>query len=52
MTILMTKKEFEDFAIEALKQKYDKLIPEDMETIVEHKYSGEVEIELRKRETQ
>jgi len=49
MKIILTKSEFNDFALSALKTEYGKLIPENGETMIAHKYDGTVEIEFEKK---
>ena len=48
MKIVLGKKEFLDLALKALKNKYDKVLPEDEEAIIDMKYDGTVEIEFIK----
>ncbi len=45
MKIVLTKKEFEDFTLEAVKTKYGKILPDKLAAI-DHRYDGTVEIEF------
>ena len=51
MKITITKNEFKDFAIKALKLKYQGLMPEDMDCSINMRYDGEVEIDVFEKVT-
>jgi len=53
MKIVLSKVEFQNFAMSALKTKYDNLLQplSDEEVIVTQKYDGDVEIEIIPKES-